>query len=307
MALCTCEDQFGNTGLSGCEQIQGVAKTVILQAKYKADGTRNTIDVTSATLGADILALTNAVTPAIERLYPLPVAENVTREMSEDVYETSPSNRRYFVQDGIRTNVFQFLGKNSAFAFLGELQKFGCSDLQFYVVDNLGVLWGSSVVNGELQGVAIADSTYQTMLMNATDTTVQKIQLEFDTEQGFDDSTWAGITPNELGYRADELQGLIELSLTDAVITATSIVGKIGYKTSSAVNPIKSLVGLVAGDMTLTELSPTTGSVAIATATYDAVTQLYTITFASQTADDVLNLKATKSRFFLDVNVVIPA
>ena len=61
--------------------------------------------------------------------------------------------------------------------------------------------------------------------MHASDTTVQKIQLQFDTQFGFNDSMWKGITANDLGYNAQDLRGLI--TVNGAVFgtpTATEVV-----------------------------------------------------------------------------------
>lgn len=307
---CTCESAFGNTGVSNCELIKNATYSVILQAKYKADGTLNYIDTSNpATIGATVLALTTAVTPALERLYPLPVAENVTMEQTETGYETAPSNRKYKTQDGVRTNVFQFLGVNSSFRFLGELDKFGCKEMVYFIVDSEGSLFGQSNEAGKLYGVPVASNTFDTMLMHASDTTVQKIQLQFDTQFGFNDSMWKGITANDLGYNAQDLRGLI--TVNGAVFgtpTATEVVVDLFRSTNSAVTPTVPFVGLVLADWTLTEVSPTAGAIVVATAVESTtIAGRYTITFASQTSDDVLEVSATRGGFeVLPVRFVIP-
>lgn len=309
MALCTCEDAFGNTGIAPCELIAGSAFSVILQPMNNEDGERNFIDVsTPATLGATIKTLISASTNPFERLYPLPVAENVTQEKTATQFETAPSNRKYRVQEGVRTILLQFLGENSSTRFLGELNKFGCSDLQYYLVDSNGNIWGSSTVDGELYGIPLSASSFDAMLMMATDTTSPRIELRFDVEYGFDDSTLRAITASVLGYSATTLRGLI--SVTGVVVgnpTTTTAVVQLSYKTNSATTPNKGFTGLVTADFDLVELEPTPGTISV-TASEDGVTNgLYTLTYATQTSGDILSLTATRAGYeVLPVPIEIP-
>lgn len=300
--LCTCESAFGNTGVTNCELIKKATYTIMLQAKYNEDGQKNFIDLTTGQIGEDIQTLTSAETHPLRRLYPLPVAENVTMDKTETVYEVAPSNRRYEAQDGVRTNIFQFLGANSSFRFLGELNKFGCKDLVYYIVDVNGAIWGSfpsGVTEDALYGVDVAKSTFDTMLMHATDTTVQKIQLQFDTAYNFDDSSWRGITASDLGYSATELQGLLSLTASVSSISTTGATVLVTYATNSAVTPKVGLKGLVIADFALLNVTDN-ASVTIATLTESpTVDGQYALTWTAQTSADVMEISASKGRYVL--------
>jgi hypothetical protein len=299
MEGCTCTDALGNTGVDKCEIIMQATQTVILMSKYKEDGSLNFIDVsTPATLGATIKTLTQAVTDPMSRLYPLPVAENVTMEKTETTYETAPSNRRYKAQDGIRTNVFNFMGENSSFRFLKELKKFGCGELVFFIIDNAGGIFGQSTVAGKLYGVPVARNTFDAMLSFATDTTVQKIALQFDTEYGFNDANWRGISAKDLGYSATVLRGIISVNAVVGAITTTTVVVNLSTATNSALNPTDPFVGLQLSDWSLRELDPTVGVIVIATAVESLVNDgEYTLTYPAATSGDVLEGKATRNGY----------
>ena len=304
--LCTCESAFGNTGVTNCELIKKATYTIMLQSKYDETGALNKIDTTDL---ASIATATGATVHPLRRLYPLPVAENVTMEKTETVYETAPSNRRYEAQEGVRTNMFQFMGTNSSFRFLAELNKFGCKDLVYYIIDVNGAIWGAGDASelGFLYGVGVAKSTFDTMLMHATDTTVQKIQLQFDTEYGFDDSSWRGITAEALGYPATELQGLLSLTATVSSISTTGATVRVAYATNNAVTPSVGLTGLIASDFTVQNLTDS-ASVTVATATESSVTPgTYVLTWTAQTSADVCTVKASKGRYELSATrFVIP-
>lgn len=309
MILCDCTTAFGNTGLSPCEQIAKATVTWILMSKYNAEGELNFIDVSNpATLGATVRALTTAATDPLSRLYPLPVAENVTAEKTATIFETAPSNRKYRVQEGVRTFLGQFMGDNSSVRFLGELNKFGCDELVFFNVDTDGSIWGSTQEEGKLYGVDLSSSSFDTMLMFATDTTTQKIQLQFDVAYGFDDSTWKSITAANLGYSALALRGLVSANMVAGTITTTSTVVSISYATNSAVNQTKPITGLLPADFTVNELDPTPGAVVVLTAPESLVTPgTYTVTWAAQTSADILEISAARGSFeIFPVQVTIP-
>lgn len=297
--LCTCDDAYGNTGSTGCELIAGSAYSVILQPMYNEDGERNFIDLsTPATIGTLLRTMTSAATSPMSRLYPLPVAENVTQEKTATQFVTAPSNRKYRAQEGVRTILLQFMGENSSFRFLGELQKFGCSALQYFIVDSNGNIVGASTEEDKLFGIPVASSSYDLMLQFALDATVQTITMQFDVEYGFDDATLKILTVSTIGYPATTLRGIV--TATGTVIgtpTTTTAVVQISYATNNAVGQTKGLTGLVSADFDLNELEPTPGVIAV-TASESLVTPgLYTLTYATQTSGDILEGTATRANF----------
>jgi len=308
--LCDCESQFGaNTGLPNCVLIAGVTYTVMLQSRYDALGEENFIDLSDpTTLGATIKTLTSAATDPLSRLYPLPRAESVTQEKTATVYETAPSQTKYKVQEGIRTIMAQFWADNSDIRFLGTLNSFGCSDMNYYLIDRNGNIWGSQTEDGKLFGIPVSASSWDAMLAWATDTTVQKIMLQFDVEYGFNDATLAGITPKTLGYSATTLRGLITAhAVVVGTPTVTSAVVDIYYESSNAVQNKKPVKGFVTADFTVAEIEPTPGPIPVTASESGAVPARYTLTYATQTSGDTLEGYATRANFeVLKFQIAIP-
>lgn len=306
---CVCgTSALGNTGVERCEITVGAMLKPMLMPKYNELGQLNFIDVSNpTTVGATIQTLTSATTHPMRRLYPLMVAENVTREKTETIYETAPSNRKYKAQEGVRTTVSQFF--EASFRWLGELQKFGCTELVYFFADVEGKLVGQSTEDGKLYGIPVAKNTFDTMLMYATDTTVQKVQLQFDDKYGFNDANIRVLTPTDLGYDADELSGIITVyGEVVGTPTLTGAVVKLYTKNSNALSPKVPFKGLLVADFDLNEIDPTPGAVTIATAPESLVNDgQYTLTFASQTSGDTLELTATRNGFeVLPITIEIP-
>ena len=223
--FCTCGVSYGETGLDGCPVIGKTPHNIIIVPRYAEDGTLNKINTSSNTLGADIQALTQFVTPAQERLYPLPFGENFVITKSDTIYETGPSGNKYKIKEGIRTIAFELWDKSSSVRMLAELKKFGCSELSYYIVDIEGKLEGykNDVTDSEFYPYPMETSTYNAILMYATDASVQKIMLSFDQTQYFNDGKIYYLTPSDLGYSATELKGLVPIGNLVSNITTTGV------------------------------------------------------------------------------------
>jgi hypothetical protein len=254
---------------------------------YKEDGTKNFIDISDpATVGATILTLTSASTPMLERLYPLPFAENIVREKSETSFETPPSGNMYRVQDGLRSNVMDFFSQNASFAFARELKEFGCTKMSYFTTDVNGTLEGYVDDNDptKFYPMPMMQSSFDQMYMYATDTTVQKLQLRFNLQRNFDENQIYYITANDLGYPATELVGLIPASISVSSITSTGATFTVTENGMNALSqkPIEGLliaafdlVNLTDGStVTLTGL--TEGAPGVYAGTYTAIVGAHT-------------------------------
>jgi hypothetical protein len=229
--------------------MQAVAFPVLVP-RFKADGvTRNTIDLSSPTLGADIKALIQTSTALLERIYPFPRAENVTFERSETVYETASSTRKYKIPNvgGVRTIKFETWGKDAIHSILRELKKVGCTDVDFYLADVSGSLWGilDAPTDTIMRGYEMATETFDAFKEYATDTTKQKLMISWDLDNDECEENSYGISSEVLGYSATGLKPLtpafIKLVELDATHVQFSVIEPDG---SFAGSPV---VGLVAG------------------------------------------------------------
>jgi hypothetical protein len=259
--ICTCAGtSYGNTGVDGCATIGKTPYNIIVMPKYSASGVENVIDLTSATIGDMIKTKCLATTPATSRLFPLPFAENFQITKSETIYETGPSGNKYKIKDGIRSYAFELVDKNASVRLLENLKKFGCSEMVYFVVDIEGKIegWKSSGTSTDLHGFPMSTSTWNAILSYATDTTVQKLMVSFDQSQYFNDGSIYYLTPNDLGYSATELKGLVSATATVGTITTTGATVTIKKGSTDAVSTGVPIVGLLVPNFTLFNVTTNT-------------------------------------------------
>lgn len=297
---CSCGGRLGNTGIDNCVIEFKTTNNFILVSTYKADSTKNFIDIsTPSTVGADVLAKTQASTTALERLYPLPFAENITREKTDRTTDTAPSGNIYNVQDGLRQNHMEFYGQNASFSFARELDKFGCTQLSYYSVDVAGTMEGYVDADEptKFYPVPMMNNSYYQVYAYATDTTIQKLMLDFNMKRNFDETQMYYLTATDLGYPATDLVGLIPVTVSASNITATGVTLTVLRPSQSAV-ATRPLVGLVAGDFAVYDV---TGSavVAVLTAT-ESASGVYDLTYADTAGVNEFTATASKSGFAIE-------
>ncbi len=291
--ICVCGGRLGATGIGNCVIRFFTTHNYILMPLYKGDGTKNFIDISDpTTVGADMLALTTAATPMLERLYPLPFAESITREKTDTTFETPPSGNMYRVQDGLRQNVMEFMDENATFAFARELNEFGCTKMGYFPVDVNGTIEGHVDENAptKFYPLPMMKGSFDQMVMYATDTTVQKLKLQFNLQRSFDETRNYYITANDLGYPATELVGLIPASIAVSGITTT---GATFYVTENGNNALskKPIGGLLIGAFSL--INTDDGSTVTITGITEGAPGVYAATYTAVTGANVFEVTAT--------------
>lgn len=138
-----------NANNAGCTLVMEPMAFPIFQYRFKADGTRNSIDVSSATLGADIQALIEVSTAIVERLFPTLRVQNPTVPRTDTEYETTANGDKFrlFGQGGIYSFLQEYYAGDGVFAILREFEKMGCIDIDMYIVDVADQFWGTKTSN----------------------------------------------------------------------------------------------------------------------------------------------------------------
>jgi hypothetical protein len=210
-------------------------------------------------------------TALMERLYPFPKCENITFERSETVFETAPSTRKYKIYGvgGVRSFKFETWGKNAVHSILRELKKIGCSDVDFFLPDVSGSLWGilDNPTDTVMRGYEMDAETFDAFKEYASDTTTQKIMVSWDLNNTECEENSYGISAGVLGYPATELRPLVPAFIKLAELDAThvqftvvepdgSVTGSpvVGLATGGATFGVVSETGVVA-EISLTETS----------------------------------------------------
>lgn len=279
--ICVCGGRLGATGIGNCVIQFFTTHNYLLMPIYKEDGTKNYIDISNpATLGATVLALTSASTPMLERLYPLPFAENVAREKTETTFDTPPSGNMYRAQEGLRQNVMEFYAQNASFAFARELKEFGCTKMGYFSADINGTLEGYLDDNDptKFYPLPMMQGSFDQMYMYATDTTVQRLKVQFNLQRSFEETNIYYITANDLGYPATDLVGLIPASVVVSSITSTGATFTVTEKGNNAIDK-KPIEGLLNADFDV--INQTDGSTVILTGLTEGAPGVYAATYAA--------------------------
>lgn len=299
---CSCGGRLGNTGIDNCVIEFKTTSNFIITPTYDGDNNLNYIDLTTpATVGSDVLAKVQATTDALERLYPLPYAENITRDKSERLTETPASGNIYSIQDGVRVNHSEFFGKNAHFRFASELEKFGCTALSYYAVDIAGTMEGylNDSEPTKFYPIPMMPNSFDLMYQYATDTTIQKLFLDFNMKRNFDETQIYYLTSADLGYPATDLVGLVPCTIetVSGTLTTTGITVDVLRPTQSALTK-KPFVGLVLADFDLQDLT-TPGTVTI-TGVTEIADGRYELTYSAVAGENEFELSISKSNFYFE-------
>lgn len=235
MNACECKVGLSNTGRPNCVPVQSVTSTLILVPLVANDGIKNSIDLTQPVPTWSTL-VNNA--DRSKRWFPLPKFENVELPKADTQFEEANSGRKAFLRQGKRSFNGELWAEDSTPEFLGKLKKSRCVDFGVYIVDVNGNLIGSKVGN-ELFPIPVDNSSFDPKFMFATDSTVQKIMVEFDFDRLFDESTMKMVTVAEAGINFNTLEGLIDVILTINSLSQTVADVDAEFHFGTAFNPFK--------------------------------------------------------------------
>jgi len=232
---CNCNLGLSNTGVPNCVPVQSVTSKLILVPLQDSTGAYNKIDLTASV--PNWSNLINDPDPS-QRWYPLPQFENVELAKADTVFEEANSGKMAFLRQGKRSFAGELWASDSTPTFLGKLASGRCVDYGLFIVDVNGNLIGSKV-GTDLFPIPVDNQSWDPKFMFATDSTVQKIMLNFDFNRLFDESTMYMITSTEAGIDFNTLEGLIDVNLVVASQVAnTSITVDATFDYGTAYNPL---------------------------------------------------------------------
>lgn len=289
---CNCENGLSNTGRPNCVPIQSVTSRLIMVPKYANDGTINKIDLT-ATLPVWSTLINQ--TDVSKRWFPLPYFENVELAKADTTFEEANSGRMVFIRQGKRSFAGELWADDSSPQFLGKLQTNRCVEFGVYIVDVNGNLIGSKI-GTSLFPISVDNPSFDPKIMFATDKTIQKIMVAFDFDRLFDESTMWMITPTEAGQDFNDLNGLIDVNMTNVSNTSTTRVFKAFLDYGTAINPIKFKGGVLA-DFTLR--NDTTNAVIVITSVVEnvGIAGQYLLTAPAFVVGNIYTIKVVKTGY----------
>lgn len=307
---CTCTDpKFGDMGRANCTIEMRVVAFPIFFPRFKADGSRNTIDLTSPTLGADIQNRIAASTAVLERFYPFPRVEEPTWDRTDTGYDTASSTQRYKVYGlgGVYTFAFQTWGKDASFQQMREALKFGCSEIDMALATVDGNLWGilDNPTDTTMRGYELNTETFDSFYGFATATTVAKgmFSVDLDNVECVENSyailaqemiDTGGVKSTSLRPNQRGIQTLTALLSTEIQTYVFTSGGSAGDRDE--------IVSLLTANF---EVFNETTQLAVAATAVETTPGTYTLTIAAQTATDVLRVSVIDAAGYdVDANTV---
>jgi hypothetical protein len=300
---CTCANPaFGRMGRDNCPIEMRVVAFPIFFPRFKADGTRNTINLASVTLGSDVQALIAASTATLERLYPFPRVEEPTWSRTETGYETASSTQKYkvFGLGGVYTFSFQTWGKDASFQQMREALNFGCSDLDMLLATVDGNLWGvkDSRTDTVLRGYELNTETFDSYVEFANATTVAKGMFSVDLDNVETVENSYAILADEMidtgGVKSTSLSPLIGAYQTGSAVTNTTC-QSIVFTGGGSAGDATDVVGLLVADFTVENTDVPAGDTAVSLV--ESPDGTYVITTSAMTATENYKITCTKAGY----------
>lgn len=308
---CVCGSPAGiNAGASGCTIEMKPMAFPIFEYEKKADGTRNGIDVTSATLGADIVAKVLASTAVAERLFPTLRVQNPTVSRTDTNYETTANGDKFRLdgEGGIYSFLMEYYGADGVFQIFREFKKMGCIDIVMYIASTDGNLWGTkdSITGDMLYGYKLSKETIDSFFMFPVPGAKAKTMLSFDVDRDVCIENSFVITSNEMintgGVKSTSLTPLVSgfQTLTNPTATTFQDVVYEGFGTAGVRTPITGLApGGVGTAFTATDITgglPGTGLTVSGAVEAPNGTYLLTLS-APVSASDIIQFEVTATGY----------
>ncbi len=292
--LCDCGVSLQNTGTPSCVPLFGVTKQYILVPLVADDGTENKINPATTLDSAYFTALINQADDS-KRWYPTGPLKNVAGERADAIFETFEDGSKYFIRQGIR-NVSALILKQGP-ELLAQLNANRCSTFGVFIIDNNGSIYGKVKNNdGFLYPIEVDANTFYAKMVFTTDTTIQKLMLQFEWGVDERDEDLRMIAASSItGINLASVLGLMNVYCSITSTTQTVMTLKIFSKFGNIVTNYP-ITGLVTADFVSTVASVVgkmrnntdSADVAIVAAESSTVPGTYTLTYSSQTVADVL-------------------
>jgi len=275
-------------GRAACVTTMEDVYTFIFVPRYDANGVRNTIDLTSATLGADMIALIQQSAANDERIYPLPRVYDFDATSTEAKYDTTTDDTKFKLSKvgEVYTYTGKLKDKDAAFRAYNEIDKNGCGDVDIWVVDKAATVWMAldDFTSTDARGVAISSSSFTASYEFATAARTNGIMFSFDLDSKDEIKKMIAITAEEHGLSVTDFA---PLQPVDVALTATSST----ILSMQVVNPYSAItnngfVGLVDAEISFED---TTAAAAVAGTTVEVGLGVYTFTAgAAMTAGNTI-------------------
>lgn len=290
IAGCNCAGRLGNSGTPNVKPF-GVTSGLFMVPLNSDAGDRNGLDLTSTTLGEDLLALVNHSDPS-QRWYPYQGLRNVTQAQAEPTFETFDNGEREKLRKGIKTISFEVSGVTEQYF---NATAAACQDFGLVLIDVC------NNIKGQLEGDMlyprpVNGGSFDSMYIDATQDTSSKVRFTMDYDILTNDGDqWQVLAEDFAPMQPNALRGLIDVTLSVVDVQSSTVVivdAEMNYGPANNPLPFK---GGVVGNFTFTNV---TGGAPITFTVTESTTVRGRYTFTASapiTAADVVSLKLFKA------------
>ena len=274
---CLCGEGMNNTGLATCLPAFKKTTGILLVPIFANDGTRNSIDMSTT---IDMSAKVNHLDKS-KRFYPIQDLKDVELPVAETKFKTYKDGSKRKLADGVRS--FKAVMPEISSVLIGKLQGVSCSKFGVYLVD----------IDGQLRGIKDGSLLYpveiggfDAIFKDATDDEVNEGMIQFDIDILLKISKFWILSTTDLNVNPNELNGLVDATLTVGAITSTGVSISVNSDFGSGVATMYApIVGLLLADWTLTR-TDTNADVPLTSVT-EGVDGVYALVYTAITGSTV--------------------
>ena len=307
---CRCDASISNSG-NACTPLQEVAAIIVAVPTYDSTGAKNSIPVSATLNQAYFDALVNQ-TDDSKRWRPLPSMKNIADLRADATFFEFDDNTSEFVHEGARkfTGLIPSLSGKGAVSpeMKAIIESIRCTDTSVYIISVGNQLIGQLSADGlSLEPIQIDEQSIYANFMKATNAQGQHIAVQFNFAASAKDENLAMFDCSELGdANLLGLKGLLDICGETVSTSTTTIEIKLKSNFGTPKNPIGA-PGLVITDFISSfdsvpsRVYNETDSLNVTLiSVVETSYSTYLLTFAAQTANDVIVVKPTKTGFDFD-------
>ena len=284
-SICSCDGSIENLGKPNCLEGLDAALYPIFIPTLKTDGTANGIDSTGTLSTLLTAALQNET--AADRWLPLTGIKNYLSEPADATTEDFDDGTFVLLADGAISVSF-IVPCDDPYKLKSKVDSMRCKSTSFMLVDRSGNLIGeASGIN--LLGRKIQDNSISSKVLPKNDSQTNKLEIMFVIDKASNDRKVDFIESSSItGFDLTAQNGLKDVnteSLTPLTATTATWVASLDWGGMNS--------RIAAGGLTGTEveLYNQTTSSAVAVTVVESPVGTYALTFAAQTATDVIYMR----------------
>lgn len=284
---------YSNLGVFGCVNAAKVGARLIFAPLTNSSGNPFSIAIDDLKLLVKMQLACDEVLPE-DRIFPLPIIENVEDVRADSTFQEYNSGRKALVRQG--TRAFNGVIPMEHSEFLESLLGWRGQTFGAYIVDIDGniIFMKDSTDETIALPIPIEGGSFDAMLVKSTYSEANAIKVMFDFDISAKDERLAYVEAADLNYSAlskTDLYSLLDTKLTVSDITDTTFKLKVAALSKDAYR----ITSVVLADISMYNI---TGSAAITPASVVSLGDgEYTVTFPAATTGNSVRVTFNKSRF----------